>query len=188
MRLEIWCISLQTDVFAQRYALTVVHATVDREPDALGIETVLDCVQVFDQELDALGIETVQKETIHPRKSYKMNSSCADILLFAAYKWNISRPSLLADTKYALSSLHVSSLLVSWWPSWNSPVPTTFFALKMISVDSLTPKTQVRTPDSSLQDRCRWSYIGCKGAAAILDAILNYTFMPHIWNVYPSFF
>jgi len=21
-----------------------------------------------------------------------------------------------------------------------------------------------------------------------LDAILNYTFLPHIWNVYPSFF
>merc|ERR1719261_727585 len=28
-----------------------------------------------------------------------MNSSCADILLFAAYKWNVSRPSLLADSK-----------------------------------------------------------------------------------------
>ena len=56
-------------------------------------------LQVFDQELDALGIETVQKETIHPRKSYKMNSSCADVLLFAAYKWNVSRPSLLADAK-----------------------------------------------------------------------------------------
>lgn len=45
-----------------------------------------DLCQVFDQELDALEIETVQKETIHPRKSYKMNSSCADILLFAAYR------------------------------------------------------------------------------------------------------
>jgi len=54
--------------------------------------------QVFDQELDALEIETVQKETIHPRKSYKMNSSCADILLFAAYRWNMSKPSLMADT------------------------------------------------------------------------------------------
>ncbi len=42
-------------------------------------------------------IETVQKETIHPRKSYKMNSSCADILLFAAYKWTMSKPSLMAD-------------------------------------------------------------------------------------------
>jgi len=58
---------------------------------------VMDLCQVFDQELDALEIETVQKETIHPRKSYKMNSSCADILLFAAYKWQISRPSLLND-------------------------------------------------------------------------------------------
>lgn len=37
----------------------------------------MDLCQVFDQELDALEIETVQKETIHPRKSYKMNSSCA---------------------------------------------------------------------------------------------------------------
>ncbi len=52
---------------------------------------------MFDQELDALEIETVQKETIHPRKSYKMNSSCADILLFAAYKWTMSKPSLMAD-------------------------------------------------------------------------------------------
>jgi pre-mRNA-processing factor 8 len=60
---------------------------------------VMDLCQVFDQELDALEIETVQKETIHPRKSYKMNSSCADILLFAAYKWNVSKPSLLFDQK-----------------------------------------------------------------------------------------
>jgi len=57
----------------------------------------MDLCQVFDQELDALEIETVQKETIHPRKSYKMNSSCADILLFASYKWQISKPSLMGD-------------------------------------------------------------------------------------------
>ena len=61
----------------------------------------MDLCQVFDQELDALEIETVQKETIHPRKSYKMNSSCADILLFAAYKWPISKPSLMGDAKDA---------------------------------------------------------------------------------------
>lgn len=60
---------------------------------------VMDLCQVFDLELDALEIETVQKETIHPRKSYKMNSSCADILLFAAYKWAASKPSLLAEAK-----------------------------------------------------------------------------------------
>ena len=58
----------------------------------------MDLCQVFDQELDALEVETVQKETIHPRKSYKMNSSCADILLFAAYRWPVCKPSLLADT------------------------------------------------------------------------------------------
>ncbi|KIJ29669.1 hypothetical protein M422DRAFT_36884, partial [Sphaerobolus stellatus SS14] len=63
---------------------------------------VMDLCQVFDQELEALQIETVQKETIHPRKSYKMNSSCADILLFSAYKWNIARPSLVTDTKDVL--------------------------------------------------------------------------------------
>ncbi|PYI01054.1 PROCN-domain-containing protein [Aspergillus sclerotiicarbonarius CBS 121057] len=60
---------------------------------------VMDLCQVFDQELQQLGIETVQKETIHPRKSYKMNSSCADILLFATNKWNVTRPSVLFDTK-----------------------------------------------------------------------------------------
>jgi hypothetical protein len=54
--------------------------------------------QVLDQELDALELEAVQKETIHPRKSYKMNSSCADVLLFAAHKWPMSRPSLMADS------------------------------------------------------------------------------------------
>ena len=60
---------------------------------------VMDLCQVFDQELDALDIETVQKEMIHPRKSYKMNSSCADVLLFAAFKWQISKPSLIQEQK-----------------------------------------------------------------------------------------
>ncbi|KAI4355757.1 hypothetical protein L6164_004500 [Bauhinia variegata] len=60
---------------------------------------VMDLCQVLDQELDALEIETVQKETIHPRKSYKMNSSCADVLLFAAHRWPMSKPSLVAESK-----------------------------------------------------------------------------------------
>mmetsp|Transcript_8378 Transcript_8378/g.30995 ORF Transcript_8378/g.30995 Transcript_8378/m.30995 type:complete len:2367 (-) Transcript_8378:8-7108(-) len=57
---------------------------------------VMDLAQTFDQQLDALEIETVQKEIIHPRKSYKMNSSCADILLFAQNKWVVSEPSLIS--------------------------------------------------------------------------------------------
>ncbi|EGR30484.1 pre-mRNA processing factor 8, putative [Ichthyophthirius multifiliis] len=60
---------------------------------------VMDMCQVFDMELESLNIETVQKETIHPRKSYKMNSSCADILLYASFKWPISKPSLLHEQK-----------------------------------------------------------------------------------------
>ena len=58
---------------------------------------VMDLCQVLDQELDVLKIETVKKETIRPRKSNKMNSSCADILVLAAYKWQVSKPSLLTD-------------------------------------------------------------------------------------------
>jgi pre-mRNA-processing factor 8 len=46
-----------------------------------------------------LEIDDCQKETIHPRKSYKMNSSCADVLIAAAYKWQISKPSLISDNK-----------------------------------------------------------------------------------------
>ena len=70
---------------------------------------VMDLLQVFDQELDALEIENVQKETIHPRKSYKMNSSCADMLLFAAYKWNISKPSLLHDQRDSYDNQQTST-------------------------------------------------------------------------------
>ena len=79
------------------------------------------------------------------------------------------------------------SFLAFWRPSWNSPLPATFLTLKMISMDSLNPKTQVKPSTLSLKDRSRWSYIGYMDAAAKLDSILNYTFLPHIWNVYPSF-
>ena len=59
---------------------------------------VTDLCQVFDQELDNLAIQSVEKLTIHPRKSYKMNSSSADILLFASHQWPLSTPSMLTDT------------------------------------------------------------------------------------------
>ena len=60
---------------------------------------IMDLCQAFDMEINSLEIETVQKETINPRKSYKMNSSCADILLYAAFKWQVSKPSLVHDNK-----------------------------------------------------------------------------------------
>ena len=60
---------------------------------------VMDMCQLLDLEIDALGVELVQKETIHPRKSYKLNSSCADIVLVSNYKWNVAKPSLLFEER-----------------------------------------------------------------------------------------
>lgn len=59
---------------------------------------VQDLCQVFDKELDVLRIDSVEKQAIHPRKSYKMNSSTADVVLNSTYKWGVSRPSLLYDS------------------------------------------------------------------------------------------
>ncbi|KAJ2131093.1 pre-mRNA-splicing factor 8, partial [Coemansia sp. RSA 788] len=59
---------------------------------------ILDLCQVLDNELEPLQIETVQKEAIHPRKSYKMTSSAADVTCFASYKWPVSTPSMLTDS------------------------------------------------------------------------------------------
>lgn len=71
----------------------------------------IDLAQVFDQEMEALQIETVQKETIHPRKSYRMNASCADLLIFASYKWPISKPSLLSESRDELTGASANK----WW-------------------------------------------------------------------------
>ncbi|CAI5756086.1 unnamed protein product [Candida verbasci] len=58
---------------------------------------VQDLCQVFDKELEVLQIDNVEKQAIHPRKSYKMNSSTADIVLTSTYRWNVSKPSILND-------------------------------------------------------------------------------------------
>jgi pre-mRNA-processing factor 8 len=78
----------------------------------------MDMCQIFDQEMEALAIETVQKETIHPRKSYKMNSSASDILLFSSYKWQISRPSLLTDNKDVLDGTTSSKYWIDVQLRW----------------------------------------------------------------------
>ena len=59
----------------------------------------MDFCQVLDAELDSLQVETVHKEEIHPRKSYKLNVSAADITCHAAYKWQASKPSLLHEAR-----------------------------------------------------------------------------------------
>ncbi|QLL30278.1 hypothetical protein HG536_0A00950 [Torulaspora globosa] len=60
---------------------------------------VFDVCQILDGELDVLQIETVTKEAVHPRKSYKMNSSAADVTMTSMYQWAVSKPSLLHDSK-----------------------------------------------------------------------------------------
>eukprot|EP00767_Chilomastix_cuspidata_P003217 gnl/Chilomastix_cuspidata/3332.p1 GENE.gnl/Chilomastix_cuspidata/3332~~gnl/Chilomastix_cuspidata/3332.p1 ORF type:complete len:3611 (-),score=172.86 gnl/Chilomastix_cuspidata/3332:1097-11722(-) len=62
---------------------------------------VMNLCYVFDQQLSSLNIADVQKERIHPRKSYKMNTSCSDITLKAAYRWHVSPPSLLSEPRDA---------------------------------------------------------------------------------------
>merc|ERR1712127_19865 len=64
---------------------------------------VMDMCQVMDQEMDALEIETVQKETIHPRKSYKMN---------------VSKPSLLADTKDTMDATTTQKFWIDMQLRW----------------------------------------------------------------------
>lgn len=66
---------------------------------------VQDLCQVLDKELEVLHIDSVDKQAIHPRKSYKMNSSSADIVLTSTYKWNLSRPSLLHDKNDSFDSV-----------------------------------------------------------------------------------
>ena len=55
----------------------------------------MDLCQSLDQHLNKLHIDNVQKAAIHPRKSYKMNSSVADIVLLAASRWSCSLPSFV---------------------------------------------------------------------------------------------
>ena len=59
---------------------------------------VFDICQILDDQMDLLQIEEVNKEVVHPRKSYKMNSSAADVTLNSTNTWKVSQPSLLHET------------------------------------------------------------------------------------------
>lgn len=60
---------------------------------------VLDLCQIIDNEQSLLQIESIEKLPIHPRKSYRMNASAADILLKSTgggiEGWPVSKPSTL---------------------------------------------------------------------------------------------
>ncbi|EDR30125.1 pre-mRNA-processing-splicing factor, putative [Entamoeba dispar SAW760] len=79
---------------------------------------VMDLCQVFDQESNELDVDRVQKETIHPRKSYKMNSSCADITLFGMNEWETGKPSMLTDNKNILNGIHTNKYWIDVQLRW----------------------------------------------------------------------
>lgn len=73
---------------------------------------VFDVAQVFDKEANTLGIDVVQKEAIHPRKSYKMNSSSADITLISSGKWRVSKPSFLFNKNDEFNSFETDKFWI----------------------------------------------------------------------------
>ena len=73
---------------------------------------VFDVCQILDTQMDLLQIESVNKESIHPRKSYKMNSSAADVTLKSVFKWQVSRPSLLHQTNDSFDATSTETMWI----------------------------------------------------------------------------
>ncbi|XBW36857.1 hypothetical protein QEN19_002436 [Hanseniaspora menglaensis] len=65
---------------------------------------VFDLCQILDDQIDLLQANEIQKEVIHPRKSYRMNSSAADATLLCNQQWKVSKPSALNITSDELGS------------------------------------------------------------------------------------
>ncbi|KAH0793339.1 pre-mRNA-processing-splicing factor 8A [Histomonas meleagridis] len=79
---------------------------------------VMDLVQMFDNRQNELQIDTIKKETIHPRKSYKMNSSCADITLHSINSWNVSNPTFYNDKNIQFTGYKTTCLWVDVQLRW----------------------------------------------------------------------
>ncbi|SCW03879.1 LAFE_0H01046g1_1 [Lachancea fermentati] len=73
---------------------------------------VFDICQILDGEMDMLQIAAVNKEAIHPRKSYKMNSSAADITITSTFRWNTSRPTLLHQPDRSLDEITTEKMWI----------------------------------------------------------------------------
>lgn len=59
---------------------------------------VVSLCHVFEEKKLLLALDAVQQERIHPRKSYRLSSSCADIVLVSMHGLPLSKPSLLQDS------------------------------------------------------------------------------------------
>ena len=130
--------------------ISVVHQSV-----------VMDLCQMFDQELEPLQIEMVQKEMIHPRKSYKINLSCVDILLFSAYKWNITWPSLVTDV---CSFIHLFSQIELIW-IFCIRIRMFWTAQRVTNIGSMSNSvgvTLTRMISSNIHTQSSWTmYVSC---------------------------
>nr|UXY86768.1 splicing factor Prp8 [Cryptomonas paramecium] len=65
---------------------------------------ILDILKKLDVCISHFFVRNIQKEMIHPKKSYANSFSCADIILYPVSSWKIQRPCLLGniDTTYFL--------------------------------------------------------------------------------------
>jgi pre-mRNA-processing factor 8 len=65
---------------------------------------VVDLCTVLEQFKEQLQIEAVSKESIHPRKSYKMTSSSADIKVTSLHQWEYTTPTLVTTRENEMIS------------------------------------------------------------------------------------
>lgn len=79
---------------------------------------VMDILQVMDDRQNELQIDAITKQEIHPRKSYKMNSSCADIVLVARDRWNVSDPTFYSDNSPKYSGYSTTRLWIDVQLRW----------------------------------------------------------------------
>ena len=79
---------------------------------------VMDLVQVLDNRQNELQIDTITKQVIHPRKSYKMNSSCADIIMIATDHWEVSDPTFYSDTSPNYSGFYSNRFWIDVQLRW----------------------------------------------------------------------
>ena len=77
-----------------------------------------DLSKAAEAQLSKLGVEHVEKGHTAPRKSLRLSSGAADIILTTSRHWNISRPSLLEETgdrySFALSKKFWIDVQLRW--------------------------------------------------------------------------
>jgi len=70
---------------------------------------ILDILKKIDLYISYFFIKNIQKEMIHPKKSYANSFSCADIVLYPIDSWKIQKPCLLGNKNTRYFSKNYSS-------------------------------------------------------------------------------